>query len=1087
MDSSFKDLSYHPKWEHYHFDKEQYQKLLQDIAAKENLPLYRCDHTLRVATLIEGLWHTIIGWLGFEDRTNVIKVNYEFMKILRYGESHHFLEDGEIRKTLTLVQKNLTRDHAYRRIGQIIERLLNTESGQETPADLINHRIDLYYSEHQDRLREAFWPRLFHRYIAPLQRDAALVHFNMGRIYLNEQNCEKAILSFQSALEIDPEYPDCLLNISRALLIQGEQLHQQQQWVDALRLYDKTLLSLQMIDVKKLNPSEATDINDLIIKAYLFKFAVEIKINKFKEGIDTLKTVGKASGTSIEHYLQNYHRLVTSASPLSLNDFQLGSFYVQFANELPFNKALPYLSRAEEVLTKLIKAPNRPQEAYPSLIQAHLKLAAGFFSEKQFDKAEVHYSHASAVFSESKDSFPENLRSIISNEIFSGYEQLAQSLENEKTNLGAIRIYQQLKALFAQDHASKAKCCSEIAKLYEREGNYAAAWKEIEEACKLDSKESYTLQLKDLAIKTAQREFIERHYAKSELYWNKVLEIEPENHSAFHGLALTYFEMENDEKTEFFLKKALAVEPQDCEMVFLKGVISDEKGHYAEALQSYHSAHQLDEKNPTYRHALVLASIKAGDRIYARGSCRPESVQQAILDFIEFIQASTFSKKIEAALGAWKGNKSQENKEFQQLGQNVKDPDDIERQGKRALELIQKAFDGKSNHLSPSEMPSEFNERMQILNQQISQMIAYYSSLREATEEFVKSICQADYYKEIEHALGSWIGSLSTDNTEFRNLGKRFVHLDQVEPQLKRALQLIEKAYNGQKPHLQPHQMPAALREKIESLRALLAPTMTANEAIPHYLKAFELAPNEYQDYLNRLIDSYIRVNDHKQAIEWYEKLVQKFPHYPIWINPEAYLKTAEVLLSANKFNDSIKLIRQAIEMAPNRALFRKALSHAYFLIGEGFQKKQNNMTKALEYYQNALNCGVEAEGACYSSLADYYEKQVTFAPNHTMKNNLIEQLMQHRKKAAELEPNNAEFQYQYGRLIYHEDLQQRVDAVPYLENAVALDPNNVTYLHGLIMAMRKRCDGDAQIDPYLNRFKALGGIFAKDYWEPII
>lgn len=1089
MDKSYTDLSYQPEWEHYHFDKEGYKKLFVEISSKEeDRVLLRYDHTIKVASLIENLWHQLLGLLGFEDRTNVIKVNYELLKILRYGENHHYFEDAEIRKVLTLTQKKLSSQHQYRRIGQIIglvmESTLNTELGAEKPATLINHRIDLYYREHKSQLKEAFWPALFHKYVTPPQRDAALIHYNMGRIFLGEQNLEKAIDSFQNALAIDPDYPDCFLQLSRALLAHGENLHLQQNWEESFQLYDRTLKLLETINTKRLSPAESNDIHDLLIRTYLNKFSIEIKLEKFEEGIETLKKVAKASAIPLEQYFKTYFYQISPGSPLFPTDMQQARLLLRIVSEFPdFKTRLPYLLKAIELFERIAKTETPPPEVDEQMISALIIVAKGYLVERNYEKVEDFYNKAFEEYSDPKSQLSEKLKIEFSNEFFNGYQQLAYHLQNEANHEAAIRIYQQLKAMFPGNRLMKAKCCSEISRM---ESNDAMAWKEIEEACSLDPKEEYYQQQKSLAIKMADKAAAELQYAESEAFWKKVLTIDPENFEANRGMAFVHLELENDELAEHHLKKALALRPNDVELIYLKGMLHDIQGNFQEALESYLQAYKLDNHNLIYLKTLISASIKIGDRIYAKGSCRPENVQQSLVDFIEFVMTSSEAKKIEVALGAWKGVASQENKELQNLGLHVKTPDDVEVQGRRAIELIEKAYDGENNHLSPSELPVLFSQRMQILNQQISQMVAYYSSLREATVEFTTFVCHAEYYRDIETALGAWMGSSSSTNKEFRSLGKDATQLVQIEKEFKRSIEIVEMAYDGIKPHLPAHQMPIILREKIEAMRSLLVPTISANEAIPHYLRAYELAPNEYHDFLNRLIDSYFRINDHKLAVEWYEKLLQAFPNLPIRINPEAYLRVSEVLLNANKFTDAIKLINKAIELAPTRPLFRKALSHAYFRVAEGFQKKQNNWAKALEYYQKALGCGVEAEGACYASLADYYEKQVPLASTATIKGNLLEQITEYRKKAVEVEPANPAFNFQYARILYHEDLLNRTDPVPYLENAVALEPNNITYLYGLIMAKKRRGDNDSDLELVMTRFKSLGGNFATDYWEPI-
>ena len=219
---------------------------------------------------------------------------------------------------------------------------------------------------------------------------------------------------------------------------------------------------------------------------------------------------------------------------------------------------------------------------------------------------------------------------------------------------------------------------------------------------------------------------------------------------------------------------------------------------------------------------------------------------------------------------------------------------------------------------------------------------------------------------------------------------------------------------------------------------------------------------------------------DTANAVQYYEMLKQNNPD--LSINPEIYSLEGIRLFEISNFQESINMLTKAIALDPKNTLFRQQLSHIFYVIGQAFQQTKK-IDSAIEFYNKALGLGIEGESGCYAALADIYDTRYfdgTFSTEQKVE--YFPKILDWYKKAMEKDPLNAENYFRYGRFIYHADVYNKNDNLPALQKAVELEPNNITYLYGLIMLLRRR---ELAYDPVLIHFKELGGSLTTDYWEP--
>jgi pentatricopeptide repeat protein len=384
-------------------------------------------------------------------------------------------------------------------------------------------------------------------------------------------------------------------------------------------------------------------------------------------------------------------------------------------------------------------------------------------------------------------------------------------------------------------------------------------------------------------------------------------------------------------------------------------------------------------------------------------------------------------------------------------------------------------------------------------------------TLRQNVQSLVNYALDAPYGKNIQKALGSWSGTWSAENREIKQLGKTGASAAQVEKDALRLIQLLKQVYDGGKNHMPANQMPYDLKEQIQNLQGQidemhalisgrdfshLMPGGTQeilHQAIEHYLQAYTISPS-FGAHCNALIDAYMKAGNFEKAVELYNNLRSQFPTAPVVLSPKAIQFAMEQMVKNKDFVNAIDIVRKASLAFPGDISLRKTLSRAYFLYADHLHK-QKDYKKANIVYKNALECGIEPEPACYARFADLYAFALIENKNLENLQRLeinergiyYSKVLEYRKKAADLDPTNAEYQYICGRNFRFCIPSQPDNAVTYIRRAIALDPKNLDYAYGLIMSLTELHAGrNDEVEEAMEDFKALGGTFSgSDYrWE---
>lgn len=399
---------------------------------------------------------------------------------------------------------------------------------------------------------------------------------------------------------------------------------------------------------------------------------------------------------------------------------------------------------------------------------------------------------------------------------------------------------------------------------------------------------------------------------------------------------------------------------------------------------------------------------------------------------------------------------------------------------------------------------------------------------------------KAPYAAEITNALGANLKSYSAQNRRLQSLGKAALSAHQIEADCLEAFKLIRSAYDGKANHKKPEEMPEDLLFHLEmlesqliSLKSVLSEifqsdqTIAQNDdtgdpldlAVVYYEKARERLPNGYKSYYNCLIDAYIQQGNLDKALGLYLALKNDFPISKIQINPIVYQLTFRSLIKAKKYEDAFKLINSAIQDFPTRNALKKCKSDLYFLLGEEAEQNKD-LTSALQLYTLATKCGVDVKPACHIGLAKIHllamNRKIKIPLNSSIdtsktspaisrslpsfinpKDGLESDYTSHfqaaaanLKKAADLNPYDAEIRFQLTRIIYHSPENVNFDVIPYMQKAVELEPKNIAYAYALLMMTMRTYNlqsQDPEAEKLLANLEDIGGSIATSddfsYW----
>jgi len=215
-------LESRPDFYNKQFDEKQYAAQLDLLAnIKSHEALYITSKGIAVAGLIQQFVFRILGILGFERPTNVIRVRYEILKFLHYGASRQYLTQPEIASAIERVKVSQlfmksyaikVRPFTKAFIGSVA--MTNADKNSRNQNSLQGH-LKEYYNQHHHALRPSVYRRCIatkisepycffgSTYLALAEKTyASIKTFDAKK--LNELNAH-----FQSALSLSRHNEQC--------------------------------------------------------------------------------------------------------------------------------------------------------------------------------------------------------------------------------------------------------------------------------------------------------------------------------------------------------------------------------------------------------------------------------------------------------------------------------------------------------------------------------------------------------------------------------------------------------------------------------------------------------------------------------------------------------------------------------------------------------------------------------------------------------------------------------------------------------------------------------------------------------------
>lgn len=203
MSHNVKIPASHPLWISTEYDKNEYEKQLLQLnqAVEKSEGIYVTEkNTLGfwdLSTLrgkVTYVFYNIIGYLGFQNPFDTVKVNYELLKMLRYGVSQHFFEDENIKKLILDLKAILIKqkEEEYQTFIDTIHASFDRKDKSSNTSIMceLNVTIQRYYENHL---------KLFQKQTQPFTQDAEYIKYNEGCIQA-ETNSILAIKTIGNAI-----------------------------------------------------------------------------------------------------------------------------------------------------------------------------------------------------------------------------------------------------------------------------------------------------------------------------------------------------------------------------------------------------------------------------------------------------------------------------------------------------------------------------------------------------------------------------------------------------------------------------------------------------------------------------------------------------------------------------------------------------------------------------------------------------------------------------------------------------------------------------------------------------------------------
>lgn len=961
-----------------------------------------------------------------------------------------------------------------------------------------------------------------------------------GDFRIPKQLIDEVVRAAEQFVGEAPHDPGRNFVLAKAYLSKAEQLCVEKLYSESNTIIDKVLPLLNELGKGE---EHQFPLSQMMSRAHEYKFGIQVKLNEPSIALKTLKIAAQSTKRDYKTFLEDYIAEVMLATGPSQE--QLGRFYQLLGEDPEYRKdARENLSVAIERYVGVLheKFDERISE---QLVISQLKVSELWMEEGNFEKAEEVLQSAKEHIGRLTEGAPSapclpRLRAKVLDTtkiLAQRYEAAAKEALTKKNHdaeirylQGAIRQLQLLKVMSEDNRGEQAGYCFALAKLERQRGNFSGALMEAERAQTLDPKGEYRTFIDQMLGETETQKLLAENYFRDKVYdkalkcylncFKSELEKNPqrkeeivgrmihladlvkENNSSLaargYEAAEPYFETvtlapvkkvevyrllaEEAEKSgdqskaiamyqallklqpddvevlkrlanslklkgewrnaEGYFVQAIRLRPEDPSIVFALGNVYEEQRKYDKALSQYRLAYDLDPGVPQYWETLIRAHVEAGDQFFAKGDNDPQKAIDSLVKIREYFETRPeLEANFHRALKGWV-IETTDNRDFRALGKEIDHPRDIEVQAQRANEIINKVYDGERYHFKPELMPQELVELLQELRLQVAGLRGYYDKLRQETEELVEIARQN---KITPQEMRSW---------QPRAPLQDLTSAKKVKEEAENTLRILDEAMKSTGVIISPE-----LRGKSEQLKRLLKSYSMAEAALPHYLAVAEISGDQYAPYINKIIDSYILIKDYPNAIAAYDKYKQKFPQHPIHQVPRAgYLEVINGFLDRRQITEASKVIENAIKLYPDDNGLKKAQMNIHYQMAKGEISKGDKFA-AFRKYQEFLSRGVELPAEVYYKLAQLYIDGIENNLNLTTKKELgrlddrdeyLIKVVELLKKAADLEPTNAEYQYQAGKYIngYKGIITIHYDPLPYIKKAHELNMNHFDYAY---------------------------------------
>jgi len=192
---------YHPGWDHHGLGREQYKTILENLAGiGKNQGFVVSDEAIKVASWPRLFFEKVRGFFGFENRSNIVKVNYEMLKLLRYGAYQKFLEEPDVKTILKRLRSTLDSLPQRRELDEVIQAL-----SKPLLRRTLRRTIKKYYEEHRNDLQPCWWTKIRQRFFGERVRlPEATSKLNQARVAFYDEKWEKVNELSKEALRVNP-------------------------------------------------------------------------------------------------------------------------------------------------------------------------------------------------------------------------------------------------------------------------------------------------------------------------------------------------------------------------------------------------------------------------------------------------------------------------------------------------------------------------------------------------------------------------------------------------------------------------------------------------------------------------------------------------------------------------------------------------------------------------------------------------------------------------------------------------------------------------------------------------------------------